>query len=65
MYESLVHHSSWTRLPLKFIFDPSICLFSRQVGTERGRQALNVEPDVESSKLSHASACSTRTSDAL
>jgi len=40
MYESLVHHSSWTRLLLKFIFDPGICLFSRQVRTERGRQAL-------------------------
>lgn len=49
MYDSLVHHSSWTRLLLRFIFDPGICLFSRQVRTERGRVALNAElkPDVE------------------
>jgi len=49
MYDSLVHHSSWTRLLLKFIFDPGICLFSRQVRTERGRLAPNADfnPDVE------------------
>jgi sphingolipid delta-4 desaturase len=35
MYDSLVHYSSWTRLLLRFIFDPGICLFSRQTRTER------------------------------
>ena len=39
MYDSLVHHSSWTRLLLKFIFDPGLCLFSRQSRTERGGAA--------------------------
>ena len=49
MYDSLVHHSSWTRLLLRFIFDPGICLLSRQTRTARGRVALNDEfkPDVE------------------
>jgi hypothetical protein len=44
-----VHHKSWSRLLLKFIFDPSICLFSRQSRVERGRVALNAEvkPDIE------------------
>jgi hypothetical protein len=33
----------------KFVFDPSICLFSRRARTERGRVALNAEvkPDIE------------------
>jgi sphingolipid 4-desaturase/C4-monooxygenase len=35
MYDSLVHYSSWTSLLLRFIFDPDICLFSRQTRTER------------------------------
>ena len=49
MYDSLVHHNSWTKLLLRFVFDPAICLFSRTVRTERGRVALNAEfrPDVE------------------
>jgi sphingolipid delta-4 desaturase len=49
LYDSLVHHTSWTKLLLKFIFDPSICLFSRQARTERGRVALNAEvkPDID------------------
>ena len=36
-------------LLLKFVFDPGICLFSRQARTERGRVALNAEvkPDIE------------------
>jgi hypothetical protein len=34
---------------LKFLFDPSICLFSRQARQERGSVALNAEvkPDIE------------------
>jgi sphingolipid delta-4 desaturase len=49
MYNSLVHHTSWTSLLLRFVFDPSICLFSRVVRTERGHVALNgeVKPDIE------------------
>ena len=49
MYDSLVYHNSWTKLLLRFIFDPGICLFSRQLRTERGRVALNAEvkPDIE------------------
>jgi sphingolipid 4-desaturase/C4-monooxygenase len=35
MYDSLVHYSSWTRLLLRFVFDPGIGLFSRQTRTER------------------------------
>jgi hypothetical protein len=36
-------------LLMTFVFDPSICLFSRQARTERGRVALNAEvkPDIE------------------
>jgi sphingolipid delta-4 desaturase len=49
MYDSLVSHTSWTRLLLKFVFDPSISLFSRQERTERGTVALDAEvkPDIE------------------
>jgi hypothetical protein len=49
LYDSLVFHTSWTRLLLTFVFDPGICLFSRQARTERGRVALNAEvkPDIE------------------
>lgn len=49
LYDSLVYHTSWTKLLLKFIFDPGICLFSRQTRTERGRVALNAEvkPDID------------------
>jgi sphingolipid 4-desaturase/C4-monooxygenase len=49
MYNSLVYHTSWTRLLLKFLFDPSLCLFSREVRTERGRVPLNAEvkPDID------------------
>jgi sphingolipid delta-4 desaturase len=48
-YDSLVFHTSWTRLLLRFVFDPAICLFSRKARTERGRVALNAEvkPDIE------------------
>ena len=33
LYESLHHHTSWTRLLLRFLFDPSIGLHSRVVRT--------------------------------
>ena len=54
MYDSLVHHSSWTRLLLRFIFDPGVCLFSRQTRAERGRVALNGERPPDREVLSHA-----------
>jgi len=49
LYNSLTFHTSWTKLLLKFIFDPNICLFSRQVRRERGGVALNAEvkPDID------------------
>ncbi len=49
MYNSLESHASWTRLLLRFIFDPSVCLFSRQCRTERGRVPLDAEvkPDID------------------
>ena len=49
MYNSLVYHTSWTSLLLKFLFDPGISLFSRRSRTERGRVALDAEvkPDVD------------------
>lgn len=49
MYDSLVYHTSWSKLLFRFVFDSRISLFSRQVRTERGRVALNAEvkPDIE------------------
>ena len=49
MYDTLVYHTSWTRLLLKFLFDPAISLFSRRARTERGRVALDAEvkPDID------------------
>lgn len=49
LYDSLVYHTSWVKLLVRFVFDPDICLFSRQLRTERGHVALNAEvrPDVE------------------
>ena len=49
MYNSLVYHVSWTRLLIRFIFDPRIDLFSRTVRLERGNVALDAEvkPDIE------------------
>lgn len=35
-YESLESHTSWTRLLIRFVFDPSLSLFSRMVRDERG-----------------------------
>lgn len=49
LYNSLVYHTSWTKLLFRFIFDPGICLFSRRVRTERGHVTLfdEVKPDIE------------------
>jgi len=49
LYDSLVFHTSWTKLLFRFLFDPKITLFSRQVRISRGGVALNaaVKPDVE------------------
>jgi sphingolipid delta-4 desaturase len=46
-YDSLDYHSSWTRLLFRFLFDPSISLYSRMVRDERGGVGLNdeVKPD--------------------
>jgi sphingolipid 4-desaturase/C4-monooxygenase len=38
-YDTLVWHKSWTKLLLKFIFDPSLSLFSRMVRSNRGETA--------------------------
>jgi sphingolipid 4-desaturase/C4-monooxygenase len=49
MYNSLVYHTSWTKLLLTFLFDSRISLFSRQERVERGSVALNAEvkPDID------------------
>jgi sphingolipid delta-4 desaturase len=49
LYNSLAHHTSWSRLLLRFVFDPRLSLFSRLVRTDRGHVALNAEvkPDIE------------------
>lgn len=49
MYDSLVFHTSWSRLLLKFVFDPSISLFSRTERMERNTVALDaaVRPDID------------------
>jgi len=41
LYDSLIFHTSWTRLLFRFLFDPKITLFSRQVRVSRGGVALN------------------------
>lgn len=48
-YDSLSAHQSWTRLLFRFLFDPTLSLFSRVVRNERNRVALDAEvkPDVE------------------
>ena len=49
LYDSLVFHTSWTKLLLRFLFDPSVTLFSRQVRESRGGIPLNApfKPDIE------------------
>ena len=41
LYDSLVSHTSWTRLLFRFLCDPHISLFSRQVRVSRGGIALD------------------------
>ncbi len=40
-YENLVYHKSWTKLWLKFLFDPKLSLYSRMIRDNRG--GLSVE----------------------
>jgi sphingolipid delta-4 desaturase len=49
LYDSLVFHTSWTKLLFRFLFDPNISLFSRRVRISRGGVALDtaVKPDIE------------------
>ena len=49
MYNSLVHHTSWTKLLLQFIFDPRIGLYSRQERVDRSGVPLEaaVTPDLD------------------
>jgi sphingolipid delta-4 desaturase len=49
LYNSLVYHTSWTALLAKFLFDPSINLFSRCTRTDRGGVPLQAEvkPDID------------------
>ena len=35
-YDALVSHRSWTKLLLRFVFDPGISLWSRVVRADRG-----------------------------
>src|SRR5258707_11892868 len=41
LYDSMVFHTSWTKLLHRFLFDPSVTLFSRQVRELRGVIPLN------------------------
>jgi sphingolipid delta-4 desaturase len=55
MYDSLVYHTSWTKLLLKFIFDPRLSLYSRQERVDRSGVPLEapVTPDLDYLKASH------------
>jgi sphingolipid delta-4 desaturase len=48
-YDGLVFHTSWTKLLFKFLFDPSLSLFSRMVRHKRGSIPLDdeVKPDID------------------
>ena len=48
-YDGLAYHSSWTKLLFRFLFDPSVSLYSRMVRDERGGVGLDdeVKPDRE------------------
>src|SRR4029077_4801444 len=48
-YDSLVSHSSWTKLFFRFLFDREISLYSRITRRNRGKVALVDEskPDIE------------------
>ena len=46
LYEPLHHHRSWTRLLVRFIFDPSLSLYSRVTRGTPGVAESRVEPAV-------------------
>ncbi len=41
LYDNLVYHKSWTKLLFKFLFDPSLSLFSRMVRTGSAKSIVN------------------------
>jgi sphingolipid delta-4 desaturase len=43
-YDTLASHRSWTRLWLRFLFDPSVGLYSRMVRSNRGEQRSAAAP---------------------
>jgi sphingolipid 4-desaturase/C4-monooxygenase len=43
VYNSLVYHTSWTKLLFRFIFDSRISLYSRRVRADRNKVALDAE----------------------
>jgi sphingolipid delta-4 desaturase len=49
MYNSLVYHTSWTKLLFKFIFDSRISLYSRKERVNRNGVTLDAEvkPDID------------------
>ncbi|MBE0592859.1 MAG: fatty acid desaturase [Gemmatimonadales bacterium] len=49
VYDGLAYHQSWTKLLFRFLFDPSLTLYSRIVRQERGKVELDdaVEHDRE------------------
>jgi sphingolipid delta-4 desaturase len=42
-YNSLVYHTSWTKLLFRFVFDSGISLYSRRVRLDRNKVALDTE----------------------
>lgn len=42
-YDSLISHKSWTKLWLKFLFDPGLSLYSRMVRENRGSISITQE----------------------
>jgi sphingolipid delta-4 desaturase len=48
-YDTLVYHTSWTKLFFRFLFDKEISLYSRIVRTNRGKVLLTDEskPDLD------------------
>ena len=46
VYDALASHRSWTKLLLRFLFDPGISLWSRVVRAERGGVSVSAEAPV-------------------
>lgn len=40
LYDNLIYHKSWTKLWLKFLFDPNLSLYSRMVRENRGELSV-------------------------